>query len=1040
MRYTDTLSLTQAAEYSRKSMEEHEQVTLFREKNDSDSTTKVGDDDGASKAKDFIVDELLQPIRDAASTGQKVEALKELEKSISALSRDTREKVAETLLSSTSCPTTTSPVFHAIQDCLISCGYSVVISTAVRVSRKLAAASIQRESNSAAIENFDPIITLDLCLTVFRRLVLSRDDDDDDDNNNNIENHLADLLLVQENWSSKNHRDNDHLPAQHEYSITMAIERWVQMLLLIPNTVANACQALRVPLPAWAAPSRYNARLVRLAAESAAKSDKKKNHLPKQNVDDEDKNNNSMMMMMYFHTLVRHMLRRPGGEDQVALALYQMSADLQEKKETDETTTITTTTTTTTTTCLSLLRSLVPRESARLSRAMLRLVLSKSTSTSRSTTSVPKITSTESGPRWRNAWLESTIRQLWKGSDSDSKDHADAFVRLAVFSLSSVSAAATTATRQMDWEFCYAVASLLACMECDSDCEGSAAIATNRRGSDTDSSDDDNDDDDDELVNENIPSSDRILFRYLLQAAQSWSQCGFLRQTEAHMQRHVTYFLRSGLSFVEKLDALSLLSELLLRGVEKRLGSTDVDVRKDGMYVGVLLARGLGAEVEFEELKHETVSTTKTNVTENTMDGLEMDPEIAKPGSNRQKKKRFVMKPLDPDAEFVTDDEEEINSEECDNDDDDDDSVWDDDSVLEPYNLYDDEDDLRPIPKPRYLTECLELLRTRETDENAASCHETALQEISTLVRSRPMDLPDFASELAMELLRSENKFFLENFQDLVVSSLCSLAVEEPDAVGTTLIEEMFHDRGLVDRLRVLETLSEAALELSGEKELRERVMTNPKTVPSSESPRGQERIMEADQAAEPLTQSLVSKAAQIQAVQTRRLGRGQARETEGLAIQNRFGPIAPGWFYLLLRRFIERRNSTKLWTGNTGATLLSRLFFTLATIVECCGNTAGADMLAKDLIQLVWSFRGADVAEVRVSVLFGVASCFPLLRNDVALNMILDDSPGSIGRDLSLIAENDPDEMCRQVAASVSRGVSSVAESSIGSQGSLLL
>lgn len=85
---------------------------------------------------------------------------------------------------------------------------------------------------------------------------------------------------------------------------------------------------------------------------------------------------------------------------------------------------------------------------------------------------------------------------------------------------------------------------------------------------------------------------------------------------------------------------------------------------------------------------------------------------------------------------------------------------------------------------------------------------------------------------------------------------------------------------------------------------------------------------------------------------------------------------------------------------------------------------------MAKDLVQLVWIFRNADVSEVRMSVLLAVATSFPLLHDDVALQLVLDQSGDSLGRILPLMADGDPDETCRSLARVLASNVAATLRS----------
>ena len=206
---------------------------------------------------------------------------------------------------------------------------------------------------------------------------------------------------------------------------------------------------------------------------------------------------------------------------------------------------------------------------------------------------------------------------------------------------------------------------------------------------------------------------------------------------------------------------------------------------------------------------------------------------------------------IDPDADYVSDeDDEDFDEDEeyyddedgytrtvtsdysggeeysqnPDDFDDDDDSVWEDSGQvhLDAYDVEDDEDDLEETQRPRYLRDALELLRTPESDDHACSKQTTALKWLPHIVqgKERPADLPDLAVPLALELMRMENKFNVKDFEYQKVIAAIALAVEEPLAVGQRLILMLWEEIALMDRLDILTVLSEAAFELSGNKQL----------------------------------------------------------------------------------------------------------------------------------------------------------------------------------------------------------------------------
>jgi hypothetical protein len=142
--------------------------------------------------------------------------------------------------------------------------------------------------------------------------------------------------------------------------------------------------------------------------------------------------------------------------------------------------------------------------------------------------------------------------------------------------------------------------------------------------------------------------------------------------------------------------------------------------------------------------------------------------------------------------------------------------------------------------------------------------------------------------------------------------------------------------------------------------------------------------------------------------------------------VQNRFNTVAPIWFYSLLAKFMEHRENVTLWRGSTGSQLLANLFRTLATIVEFSGLHS-SQILGKDLFDLVWAFRTADVAEVRLSVLVSIATSFAMLPGDRFIALFQHGDVGSLPRIMNSISRSDPDEGCRALALTISRSLDDV-------------
>jgi hypothetical protein len=311
---------------------------------------------------------------------------------------------------------------------------------------------------------------------------------------------------------------------------------------------------------------------------------------------------------------------------------------------------------------------------------------------------------------------------------------------------------------------------------------------------------------------DNDKARENGLFRQVTLVATQWSQASFVQGSDVALHYRVTRFLLESIPRLT-IDPLSDMVGALMEGVTERLYSSVSEIRKDGMRVAVAMSQSLGQKVHFDELDEETESHDATFVMEEAAGvSTENDINTQKSSSLNMRKRRNRVR--DPDAEYVSDDECSGDSS-CVSDGSEDDSVWNEDDFT-PYSLDDDEEDLRETPLPLYLTDCLDLLTMSENKENARSGHEAALEALPALVRSRPADLQDIAPNIAVALMHMEDKFNLEGFEGKRFDSMCALTVEEPIAVGQSLIREMFGSTSLLTRLDALKTLGYAAFELAG--------------------------------------------------------------------------------------------------------------------------------------------------------------------------------------------------------------------------------
>ena len=337
-----------------------------------------------------------------------------------------------------------------------------------------------------------------------------------------------------------------------------------------------------------------------------------------------------------------------------------------------------------------------------------------------------------------------------------------------------------------------------------------------------------------------------VLMGYLLKVVNVWNDAMFINETDTLQQRHVSSFILDAMdymhieTFKRNINQENII-QALVTGITNRLEVSEGFIRQDGMMVAEKLAPLLGEDLKFDELddiRHDEDINTPLSKNDHRNDkdetlnnvDVEVDRKQKRATRKKERKKRISVE-IDPDEEYLSDDGssvgiESVFSDSSDNynsDSADDDSEWGEEDLV-PFNLSDDdEEDLRPVPKPNYLQECLTLLRCSEDDNEARCKHEVALTEVSSLVRDCPPDLLDIGEALTKELLYIENRYNISSFLQLRWDGLCALAVCAPTNTIPFLQAQLFADIPLELRMDVLEVMKYSSSELCGQVELDKR-------------------------------------------------------------------------------------------------------------------------------------------------------------------------------------------------------------------------
>lgn len=385
-----------------------------------------------------------------------------------------------------------------------------------------------------------------------------------------------------------------------------------------------------------------------------------------------------------------------------------------------------------------------------------------------------------------------------------------------------------------------------------------------------------------------------VLMHHLTVISDRWSQWTFVQEVDVQHQRYVTLILWYGIRSTASVPATNettseatsssllatsdTLTMNLVNGISCRL-ETSLDMpRQDGMRIAQEMAKRLGQEVHFDEYRPDD-------------DDIDLEKTGSTIGSSTDEGDRQQQNTFETSSGVEVDGNDDEASVE-----------WADELV--PYDLDDDEEDLMETPKPLTLIAALDLLRTAESHERAYSRHEVAFSTLPDLIRKRPDNLPDIAVSLASQVLRMENKFNLPMFAEMRDQILQALVVQEPVSVGQAMIDSLFDEGGLGDRLVILSTLQMAAFELSGNTKYKMQDAGGGSEITSGRSTNTLNRSIMASKPWEGLSLSKTI--------------RKRSKRAPAKTVKNYFAPVAPIWFYGLMSGFLKNtgHDNESLWEG----------------------------------------------------------------------------------------------------------------------------
>ncbi|KAF7834703.1 telomere length regulation protein TEL2-like protein isoform X1 [Senna tora] len=562
------------------------------------------------------------------------------------------------------------------------------------------------------------------------------------------------------------------------------------------------------------------------------------------------------------------------------------------------------------------------------------------------------------------------------------------------------------------------------------------------------------------------------LFNTVQHLVAVWSKKEFVQTASIEQQAYVSAALGLSLETMskEELDETKDVMHLILQGVSCRLESPNHLVRKMASSVALVLSKVIdpknplylddsydGETIDWEfgltvpkkgtlaasNCKENGVGETKISTVLDLErgSGSPSDKEIGKSKKSRKNLLEFCV--LDPD-EII--DPASLNLESDFDDDDDDDSQSENsdsssDSSLQPYDLLDDDSDLKK--RISQLADVVAALR--KTDD--ADGVERAIDVAEKLIRTSPDELKHIAGDLTRTLVQvrcsdisveGAEESTEEKRQKALVALLVTCPFESLDTTNKLLYSP---NLDISQRIMILDVMTEAAQELAESKIMKPKHKTSslisvvsdtrPWFLPSSSGPPGASSWKEISGTGTLLNWSnsyereLPSKSNQIKKGKTRRwsLRSPSIQENMMECSQNKFPVYAAAFMLPAMEGFDKKRHGVDLLGRDF--IVLGKLIHMLGVCMKSLAMHPEASALATSLLDMLRSREVCHHKEayVRRSVLFA-AACIVIALHPTYIASALLEGNFDISAGLEWIrtwaldvAESDSDRECYMMA-----------------------
>ncbi|XP_030937275.1 telomere length regulation protein TEL2 homolog [Quercus lobata] len=550
-----------------------------------------------------------------------------------------------------------------------------------------------------------------------------------------------------------------------------------------------------------------------------------------------------------------------------------------------------------------------------------------------------------------------------------------------------------------------------------------------------------------------------------------WSKKEYVQSAPMEQQTYLSAAVGLCLEKMSKkdLDETKDVMHLILQGVSCRLESPNNLVRKMASSVALAFSKVIDPEnplylddsctgdiidwefgmptpekrnLDTSNCKQKDGHESKTSSSAQEKDFKYTAKNVISNNLKRKNKKLSEFKFVDPD-EII--DPATLNNESVSDKDDDDNasenSDSSSDSSLQPYDLSDDDTDLKK--KISQLVDVVAALRKSDDADGV----ERALDVAEKLVRASPDELSHLAGDLARTLVQvrcsdlaveGEEDSAEDKRQRALVALLVTCPLESLDTLNKLLYSP---NVDVSQRIMILDVMTDAAQELANSKTIKPKHQTGPLIssisesqpwfLPSSRGPAGVSSWKEISETETLLNWStryereLPSKPGQIRRGKTRRwsLRSSNIQETQIEWSHNKFPVYAAAFMLPAMQGFDKKRHGVDLLGRDF--IVLGKLIHMLGVCMKCASMHPEASSLAPLLLDLLRSREVCHHKEayVRRAVLFA-ASCIlvALHPSNVASSLVEGNLELSIGlewvRTYALqVIESDTDRECYTMA-----------------------